>query len=250
MPWARIFRPQSASRDVTAAGGVTRMSRDTAALVSLVPRVLAVTLALGAASIGAVGVATSVGASASPSAVAASSSTGWAPPVTLFQGTGSSVVGVSCVSAQLCVAVGTKGTEGIALAGTKTWATVVTDKVGSLASVSCLSSGVCEAVGESTSHGTTLGVTYRRVQGKWSAGAETESPLYSVSCGGTSFCAGVDNQSPRGHGFVFNGKGWSKPAALAVSPFSISCPTTRFCAAVSQSGNGSTGSRTRSRPTS
>lgn len=205
-------------------------------LARVAPCVLAVPLALGTASVAAAGTASSAGASAPRRAAASPQSAGWAQPVTLFHGSGALLPAVSCASAELCVAVGAKGSRGIELSGAAAWSSpVVIDRGGGLAGVSCLPRGTCEAVGASAYLGSG-GVTYRRLKGRWSAGPDTTFALASVSCASASFCAGVDNRSPKGHGFVFDGSTWSKPVAIDVPAEAISCPAAGFCAAISQSG--------------
>lgn len=221
--------PRSRVRHVTPVSWTIKKLQGVRALTLITPRVLAVALALGTVLIGAGG---------PPAAEASASSIGWTAPLTLFQSKnhGALLPTVSCVSAKLCVAVGAKGSGGVYLSGARTWSSpVVINRGAGLASISCLSSGVCEAVG--AAYFSLSGATYRRLKGKWSDGPSTKFALMGVSCASATFCAGVDNLSPKGHGFIFNGQRWSSPTTLATSADSISCPTTRYCAAVSQSGN-------------
>lgn len=166
----------------------------------------------------------------------ASHSGPWSAPVTLFRSDGALLPAISCASAHLCVAVGAKGSSGVGLSGATAWSSpLMVDSGGGLAAVSCAPGSSCVAVGASAFLGT-MGVTYRFLGGRWSAGPTSAFDLAAVSCPTASFCAAVDDLLPHGHGFVFNGQHWSRPISIGVSADSISCPTTTFCAAVSQTG--------------
>ena len=176
---------------------------------------------------------TQAAAVSKPSRAVASHSDGWSAPVTLFRGEGALLPAISCASARLCVAVGAKGSSGVGLSDAMAWSSpVVIDKAGGLAGVSCAPGSSCVAVGASALLGL-RGVTYRFLGGKWSAGPTSRFDLAALSCPTASFCAAVDNLTPRAHGFVFNGKRWSPPSSIGVPADSISCPTATFCVAAS-----------------
>lgn len=193
-------------------------------------------LVLGGSSVGAIGSSSQTRAMTRTSANSNGKNGRWSPVRVLFHGPGSLAAAVSCASTKMCVAVGARGSVGVALAGSQMWSQpVVVDRGGGLAGVSCLPNGSCEAVGASAAIGPE-GVTYRRLNGVWTPGVNTKFALAAVSCAGPGFCAGVDNQSPVGHAFTFDGRRWSGPVVLGASTESISCPTVKFCGAISQSG--------------
>jgi len=203
---------------------------------AFVLRLVPVVVALGITLSDTAGAGVLVSSHEHPNATTSAPGDSWTPLRTLFRGSGSLLASVSCASARLCIAVGAKGSDGVAVAGANSWSSpVVLDRSGGLASVSCLTSGVCEAVGASAAFGPG-GVTYRRMKSSWSTGAGTKFAIVSVSCATADFCVGVDNQSPIGHGFVFDGRHWSAPAALKTSAESVSCPSVKVCIAIAQSG--------------
>ena len=166
--------------------------------------------------------------------------------------------GVSCVSADRCVAVGSAAgvSLGTALAESwdgSAWRVIPTPKIkgaenSSLSGVSCPSARACTAVGSSFNGIVTATLAEVWNGSKWRvtptynpAGAVL-IPLYGVSCSRAAHCIGV-GESAGGSGPStlaegWNGSSWSvqptpdpegaDPSALAA----VSCPSTDDCLAV------------------
>jgi hypothetical protein len=154
-----------------------------------------------------------------------------------------SLSAVSCVSAALCEAVGSRpdssGAGTIALAEMWNGATWQIQKTANppqpsnglrmtLTGVSCVSPGFCEAVGSSSSASGGGAEAWNGTN--WALQAVPGGPLAAVSCTSASFCmaAGID-----GHVDVWNGTSWSaqQSAAGFTSLSSVSCASSGFCEA-------------------
>jgi hypothetical protein len=157
------------------------------------------------------------------------------------------LLGVSCVSAAFCVAVGqSNSTPGLLTEvwnGTS-WKIEAAPGMGDLASVSCPSVSFCAAVGGT---GTISGASAEADLWNghsWSAVslAPGFTSLTSVSCVSASFCeaVGVVGNSGGPGAQVWNGRAWSPrstPLPAGVSPQAVnlngvSCPAPNACEAV------------------
>ncbi len=189
--------------------------------------VVAATLGLGSAALGAAG---------------------WSGPTTIDNS--APPTAISCPSTSFCAAVGTSGFVDI-FNGSAWAAPTQPDPNGnSLTAVSCPSASFCAAVDN-------LGQAITFNGSAWSAPVAidtTRNALHAVSCASSSFCVAGDGG---GNGFVFNGAAWSGPITInhvsnSEAIGGISCPSASFCVAAGQAGSietSTTGGTTWSAPT-
>ena len=182
--------------------------------------------------------------SPAPSATAAS---GWAiePTPALPGATQSSLNGVSCTSATVCVAVGSylnTSSQSVTLAerwdGSE-WSLQTTPNPrqgGALSGVSCASSTSCVAVGYTNPSGKEM----KTLAEVWNGTAwtieptpvvpgQTSSFLTGVSCPSVSFCVAIGSMGVE----QWDGSTWTIPSFPGGgAPTSVSCQTPSFCMTV------------------
>ena len=151
------------------------------------------------------------------------------------------LLGVSCPTANFCVAVDDGG-HAVVYNGTSWSAPVVIDQQ-QLNAVSCSSPQFCVAVDQKG--GT---VTWDGSSWLYKPGVDPGNALVAVSCTSSSFCAAVGGDyNGNGNAVMWNGSQWSSPDQLVWPPggeegvlwwplSSVSC-SQQFCAAVDQYGN-------------
>jgi hypothetical protein len=155
---------------------------------------------------------------------------------------GNDIIGVSCPSVSLCVAVDERGnvvTSTKPAGGPAAWKVARVDAGRKLWGVSCPSTTLCVAVDGLgnivTSTDPTGGAAAWRV-----ARAGAGDRLTGVSCPSMSLCVAVSDAGcaiatstdPTG------GAGaWSASAVCPLAPFDISCPSVSFCVAVDGDGH-------------
>jgi hypothetical protein len=155
------------------------------------------------------------------------------------------LLGVSCVSARFCMAVGqSNSVPGLftEVWNGASWKIQTAPGNGALASVSCPSVHFCAAVGGTgTISGASAEVDLWNGH-SWSAVPSVPgfTSLTSVSCGAASFCEAVGAGSSGPSAQVWNGHSWSPqstPLPAGVSPQlvnlnGVSCPAPNACEAV------------------
>lgn len=136
------------------------------------------------------------------------------------------LVGVSCVSAQFCMAVGTNG-DAVSYDG-KVWATPVVVKSGAvLTSVSCATTTFCAATDN-------LGGVYTYNGTSWSARTATQSApepvvIPEIWCTSSTFCAMADDAGV----WTFDGTHWTVANShLTGQATTVMCTGPTFCVAV------------------
>ncbi|HEV3320705.1 MAG TPA: hypothetical protein VG147_00765 [Solirubrobacteraceae bacterium] len=153
------------------------------------------------------------------------------------------MLGISCPSTSLCVAVGANGRVLVSsdpTGGAGAWSQSEVDEGRALTAVSCPSTSLCVAVDRA---GNVLTSTDPGGgAGAWSAAQRIEGeerPLFAVSCASSSLCMVVGE----GHGAFVSanptgGAGaWSREAIDEGSSLTgISCPSQSLCVAVDQGG--------------
>lgn len=169
----------------------------------------------------------------------------WSSPVTLG---GSPLIGVSCPSALLCVAVDGAGnlwSSSDPFAASPTWNSVSVDASAAyyMSAISCASAALCVAV---DTNGSALASTDPTGDASnWPAteiDASNGEPreIFGLSCAPTSFCAGVDDSGnvltsadPGG-----GAAAWSLANIDSTNSLeSMSCPTSSLCVAGDANGN-------------
>jgi hypothetical protein len=169
--------------------------------------------------------------------------------------------GVSCLSGQFCMAVGSTniyaldGTSGFAETwnGT-TWQLVPfaqpTGSIGSqLAAVSCVTADFCEAVGVYLTSQATYSLAELWDGSSWHVqpspnqpGQYTETWLSGVSCASVTFCQATDSMGPLIA--EWNGTRWiARTAPRDPELSSVSCESAVFCEAAGISGSSFIGER-------
>jgi photosystem II stability/assembly factor-like uncharacterized protein len=139
--------------------------------------------------------------------------------------------GVSCASADHCVAVGDEGTIVESNDGGGHWATRASGTLAKLNGVSCPTAQLCVAVG---SGGTILGSSDGG--GSWHSGPAGPKTLNAVSCTGSTSCVAVGDggtvlRSDAGAG------NWTPQDSNTKEPlYGVSCPADTTCYAVGGRG--------------
>ncbi len=171
-----------------------------------------------------------------PTAAVAAPSLSWSAPAEVDGG--HALRGISCPSAELCVAVdgsgrAMAGTRSSSLGGWSWSAFAIDDKP--LSSVSCPSTTLCVAVdGEGRA---LLSAAPAAGPGAWSPAfaIDGSTPLTAISCASNALCVAVDEKgdvlTSTGPASAFSGA-WSAPSSLAATLTSVSCASTGLCAAV------------------
>lgn len=179
----------------------------------------------------------------------------WQLQATPSPGQSAALLGISCVTASSCQAVGSVSAQGSTQPLAEFWNGVGwrTEKAGavsgaysaSLYSVACANASLCMAVGSvelGSGHGTLAELWNGRGWTVVPTPATTESALESVACPMASLCIAVGVKSGAQAGVplvdVWNGSKWSQANAAVPSNwpnsglYSISCPSSHSCYAV------------------
>jgi hypothetical protein len=167
------------------------------------------------------------------------------------------LTGVSCVSADFCVAVGSRFRNLVSNTlverwdGTA-WKVVTTgdelDAHSGLNGVSCVSAEFCVAVGSHFDNGGSHGLIEMWDGRRWRVAprAPVPSVLSGVACSSTTFCVAVGTtreSTPSTLTEVWRGRGWtrvvgeSSPGTTGLA--AVSCLSGPFCVAVGQRSRGS-----------
>lgn len=167
-----------------------------------------------------------------------------------------SLDGVSCASADHCVAVGSGYgpvyEEGVILSYNgrfwKVTSTLRSDHgIYAFAGVSCLNADFCVAVGHAANDAGTLSIIDMWNGSRWSVKSSTLNlTMTGVSCSSTQFCAAVGNEpgNPYSDGviYLYQKSKWAQSSVVSGSHAEytlsgVSCASTRSCEAVGHVGD-------------
>lgn len=163
------------------------------------------------------------------------------------------IVGISCPSQSLCVAVDDGGnvlTSTNPTGGPGAWSapTYIDNPYGQLGGVACPSSGLCVAFDYQgdllTSTNPAGGASAWSVPIKVGGSNFYTQGITAVSCASVTFCVAISRSGEiiSSTNPTSGASGWSAPVSLETSlgeygPEGVSCPTTSFCGAIDGSGN-------------
>lgn len=166
------------------------------------------------------------------------------------------LVGVSCVTARYCLAVGHAQGRAIAANFTETWSgrgwayAPEPLAAGGPAGVSCLAAGHCVVVGWQIGVGPVTGASQLLDGAHWADPAMplprwSQSNLYGVSCAGKT-CLAVGETDGRPAALTWNGATWTwqpTPGGTRGTLYGVTCRTATDCVAVGSAPSGNNASR-------